>query len=68
MHDDPIDANLAQRVLERALRDGGSFAELFCERRSSVQFRLQEGRIHEGSLARILGVGVRVVVGESAGY
>jgi len=68
MADDPLTAQTAQRTLARALRDGGAYADLFCERRSSVQMRLQEGAMHEAGLSQVLGAGVRVVVGESAGY
>ncbi len=68
MIDEPISAQSAQRILDRALRDGGLFADIFCERRSSVRMSLQEGAIHEAALSQNLGAGVRVVVGESAGY
>ncbi|MDH2909725.1 MAG: metallopeptidase TldD-related protein [Candidatus Eremiobacteraeota bacterium] len=68
MANDPLSAQSAQRILDRALRDGGLYADVFCERRSSVQMRLQEGAIHEAGLSQNLGAGVRVVVGESAGY
>ena len=68
MANDPLTARGAQRILDRALRDGGLYADVFCERRSTVQMRLQEGAIHEAGLAQTLGAGVRVVVGESAGY
>ena len=60
-------ASLA-RVLGRALRYGGEFADVFCERRRTLSYRLQDGRIHDASYGMTLGVGVRVVVGESAGY
>jgi TldD protein len=56
------------RLLERALRFGGDYADVFCERRRSYAFRLQDGQIHEGSTGIAAGVGIRVVVGESAGY
>ena len=68
MTDDPLTAQSAQRVLDRALRDGGLFADIFCERRSNVRMTLQEGAIHEAALSQTFGAGVRVVVGESAGY
>jgi TldD protein len=56
------------RLLGRALRFGGDYADVFCERRLAYAFRLQEGHIHEGAIAVTEGVGIRVVVGESAGY
>ncbi|MBV8637386.1 MAG: metalloprotease TldD [Candidatus Eremiobacteraeota bacterium] len=63
-----LDQDLLNRLLMRALRHGGDFADVFCERRRSYAFRLQDGKIHEGSSAITQGVGIRVVLGESAGY
>jgi TldD protein len=59
---------LLSRLLGRALRYGGEFADVFCERRRTLSYRLQDGRIHDASYAVTLGIGIRVVVGESAGY
>ncbi|MBV8117004.1 MAG: metalloprotease TldD [Candidatus Eremiobacteraeota bacterium] len=56
------------RLISRALRRGGDFADVFCERRNAQSFRLQDGRIHEAVCGVTLGVGIRVVAGESAGY
>jgi TldD protein len=63
-----LDNDTLDRLLARALRQGGDYADVFCERRRSVSFRLQDGRIHDGSYGVTQGVGIRVVVGESAGY
>jgi TldD protein len=57
-----------RRILGRALVRGGDFADVFCERRQVRSFRLQDGRIHETTMTSTLGVGIRVVVGESSGY
>ncbi|MBV8068116.1 MAG: metalloprotease TldD, partial [Candidatus Eremiobacteraeota bacterium] len=59
---------MLEQLVARALRHGGEFADVFCERRRTVSYRLQDGRIHDASYGVALGVGVRVVVGESAGY
>ena len=56
------------RLVARALRHGGEFADVFCERRRTLAYRLQDGRIHDASYGVTLGIGIRVVVGESAGY
>jgi TldD protein len=61
------DATLSQ-LISRALRHGGEFADVFCERRRTISYRLQDGRIHDASYGVTLGAGVRVVAGESAGY
>lgn len=63
-----LEPELLEKLLSRALRRGGDFADVFCERRRAYAFRLQDGHIHEGSSALTQGAGIRVVVGESAGY
>lgn len=63
-----LDPALVSELISRALRRGGAFADVFCERRRTIAFRLQDGAIHEASVGVTLGVGVRVIAGESAGY
>ncbi|HEX4014064.1 MAG TPA: metallopeptidase TldD-related protein [Candidatus Cybelea sp.] len=63
-----FDEALLSKLLDRALRRGGEYADVFCERRRTVTYRLQDGRIHDSSYGVTLGVGVRVVIGESAGF
>lgn len=63
-----LDSETFARLLSIALARGGDYADIFCERRNSTSFRLQDGRIHETGLSLVQGVGVRVIVGESAGY
>jgi TldD protein len=63
-----LDSVLLARVLSRALRRGGDFADVFFESRLTQTFRLQNGRIHEASSSVVRGAGVRVVVGPRAGY
>ncbi len=63
-----LDSALLARVLSRALRRGGDFADVFFESRLTQAFRLQNGHIHEASSSVVRGAGVRVVVGQRAGY
>lgn len=63
-----IEREVAQRLIAIALERGGDFADVFCERRTAVSFRLQSGQIHESGFVVTQGVGIRAVVGESAGY
>ena len=63
-----LDESVFAELVGRALRRGGDFADVFCEHRRTLSYRLQDGRIHDASYGVTLGVGVRVVVGESAGY
>lgn len=63
-----LDSSLLARVLSRALRYGGDFADVFFENRLTQTFRLQDGQIREASSTVMRGAGVRVVVGQRAGY
>src|SRR5690348_12285199 len=63
-----LDRDLAEEVLRRARRRGGSFAELFVEERRSTAIRLDDGRVEELTSGRDRGAGVRVAQGISYGY
>jgi len=63
-----LDHDLLARLLARALRRGGDYADVFVEHRTAQTFRLQDGRIHEAGLSVVRGAGVRVIAGERAGY
>jgi TldD protein len=63
-----FDQSLLSKLLDRALQHGGEYADVFCERRRAVTYRLQDGRIHDSSYGTTLGVGIRIVLGESAGF
>lgn len=63
-----IDLDLFSQLLSRALRNGGDYADVFAERRDALAYRFQDGRVHESGLSVTQGIGIRVVVGESAGY
>ncbi len=63
-----VDADLAQRVLSRALRSGGDFAEIFVEDRRSSGAVLDDGRVEELASARDRGAGIRVLAGDTTGF
>jgi TldD protein len=63
-----LDPALLERLLARALRRGGDYADVFVERRVSTSFRLQDGRINDAGVGVTMGAGIRVVAGERAGY
>ncbi|GAC1423575.1 MAG: metalloprotease TldD [Candidatus Velthaea sp.] len=63
-----LDHDLLARLLARALRRGGDYADVFFEHRTAQSFRLQDGRIHEAGLSVVRGAGIRVVSGEQSGY
>ncbi len=58
----------ARRVIAEALRQGGDFADLFAERRSGYNLRLEEGKVEENTSGCEAGAGVRVMRGESVAY
>src|SRR4249920_3324124 len=63
-----IDQDLLQSTLERALRDGGDFAEVFVEDRRSSSARFDDGRVEELVSGRDRGAGLRVVRGDTTGF
>jgi TldD protein len=58
-----IDPSLAERVLARALANGGRFAEVFAERRRGLTMSIDESRIESVQSGAEEGAGVRVVEG-----
>jgi TldD protein len=61
-----LEPELAGRVLERALRCGGDFAELYAEERSGFALSLDDGRVERPQSGRELGASVRVVQGDAS--
>src|SRR4051812_13765686 len=60
-----IDAELAARVVDRALQKGGDFAEVFCEERAGFGLAVDESRVERVQRGAERGAGVRVVDGET---
>jgi TldD protein len=58
-----LDADIAARVLARALAGGGDFAEVYAERRSGLALSIDEQRIEGVQAGGEEGAGVRVVSG-----
>ena len=56
---------LAQGLLARALANGGEFAELYAERRSSFSVALDDGRVERAQSGDDLGASVRVIASGS---
>lgn len=63
-----IDAELAQRILSKALAQGGDFADLYFEYRRSASLSMEDGRVRTAGGGIDMGLGVRVVVGSAVGY
>lgn len=60
---DLIEPAVAERVLARALANGGRFAEVFAERRRGLSMSIDESRIEAVQSGGEEGAGVRVVEG-----
>jgi TldD protein len=58
-----LDPALAERVIARALANGGEFAELFVERRAGLTLAIDESRIESVQSGSEAGAGVRVLSG-----
>ncbi len=58
-----LDPAVAERVLARALANGGEFAEVFAERRSGLTLAIDESRIESVQSGAEEGAGVRVLSG-----
>src|SRR5256885_16882690 len=63
-----VNQSVLQSTLDRALRDGGDFAEVFVEDRRSSSGRFDDGRVEELVSGRDRGAGLRVVRGETTGF
>ncbi len=63
-----FDTGLLRATIERALRRGGDFAEVFVEDRDSLGLRLEDGRIEQTSGGRETGAAVRLLSGERTYY
>ncbi|HET7053587.1 MAG TPA: TldD/PmbA family protein [Solirubrobacterales bacterium] len=60
-----LDQGVAERVLARALANGGRFAEVFAERRGGLSMAIDESRIESVQSGAEEGAGVRVVEGST---
>ncbi len=58
-----LDPAVAERVVARALANGGEFAEVFAERRSGLTLAIDESRIESVQSGAEAGAGVRVLSG-----
>ena len=58
-----LDPTVAERVVARALANGGEFAEVFAERRSGFTLAIEESRVESVQSGAEEGAGVRVLSG-----
>lgn len=63
-----IDPSVAERLLAKALEQGGQFADLYFEYRRSASLAMEDGLVRTAGGGVDMGLGVRVVVGSAVGY
>jgi TldD protein len=60
-----LSADLAERLVARALRRGGDFADLYVERRTTFSLSLDDRRVERAQSGQETGASLRVVAGDS---
>ncbi len=63
-----VDRDLLDRALANALKRGGEFADIFVERKSTDNLRLEDGKIESFTAGHDAGAGLRVINGSSTYY
>mgnify|MGYP002725835424 CR=1 FL=1 len=63
-----LDDGMYRRVMESALSRGGEYCDLFFQQRTSSSMALEDNEVNRAFRSVDLGVGIRVVVGDSTGY
>src|SRR5687767_13281889 len=64
----PIDTEIARKLLDIALSKGGTYADLFFEYSASGSYSYDEGILKSAGRAVTMGLGVRVIKGDATGY
>jgi TldD protein len=65
---DPVDAKIAESLLNEALSSGGDYADLFFEYDAGGSYAYDEGILKSASRRFVMGLGVRVMRGDATGY
>ena len=63
-----LDKNQLEKILSRALSNGGDFAEIFIERRWNSGISCEENQIERIISGLDAGAGIRIISGESTAY
>ncbi len=63
-----MDKGTLNKVIARALRNGGGFADVYLESRNSRQITMEESKFKSGLYGISQGAGVRVIAGDKTGY
>ncbi len=63
-----LDPGLLQKIIQKALENGGDFAEVYVENRISRNISMEESKFKSGVFGISKGAGVRVIAGDKTGY
>ncbi|MQY79621.1 MAG: hypothetical protein GH151_10590 [Bacteroidetes bacterium] len=63
-----LDPGLLQKIIQKALENGGDFAEVYVENRISRNLSMEESKFKSGVFGISKGAGVRVIAGDKTGY
>ena len=63
-----LDDGVYRRVMETALSRGGEYCDLFFQQRTTSSMALEDNEVNRAFRSVGLGVGIRVVAGDSTGY
>jgi len=62
------DPGLLQKIIQKALENGGDFAEVYVENRIARNISMEESKFKSGVFGISKGAGVRVIAGDKTGY
>ncbi|MCP4500486.1 MAG: metalloprotease TldD [Deltaproteobacteria bacterium] len=68
MEDALVDPTFLSRLIGRALAHGGTFADVYVQKRRSVGIELDNGEVRSASTSTQFGVGIRVVKGAAVAF
>ena len=63
-----VDEQIINATINRALRDGGEFADVYVEKRISRNILMEESKFKSAEFGVSQGAGVRVISGDKTGY
>lgn len=63
-----LDPGLLQKIIQKALENGGDFAEVYVENRISRNISMEESKFKSGVFGISKGAGVRVIASDKTGY
>lgn len=63
-----LDAALLERIIRKALRRGGDYADVFVERRRGSHLRMEDRKLERAASGTVQGAGIRLIRGGKTSY